>query len=150
MIHRYPVHLTTIEEDFKKIGIIPEDQLTESHSEEGNELTELDNPQNPRDVPSPDPSTLGGNWMLIERDDGIEAVLWFFHQVPHAFVDYWAATYPRQALALGYATEQLLRSEGVRYIHGIIHEDNEPALKMAQRGLGLMSGATYHRVYKDI
>jgi len=61
MIHRYPVHLTTVEEDFKAIGIIPETQLVESHDQHGNLLTELDNSQNPRDISSPDPSTLGGN-----------------------------------------------------------------------------------------
>jgi hypothetical protein len=56
MNHRYNVKLTTMEEDFKAIGLIPENELTES-----NEFQEVDNPNNPRDIPSPDPSTLGGN-----------------------------------------------------------------------------------------
>jgi hypothetical protein len=45
-----------MEEDFRAIGLLPEDELTES-----SELSEVDNPNNPRDIPSPDPSTLGGN-----------------------------------------------------------------------------------------
>ena len=55
MINRKNFVLTTVEEDFKKIGIIPENSLTES-----SQLHEMDDPRNPRDIPSPDPSTLGG------------------------------------------------------------------------------------------
>jgi hypothetical protein len=57
MNRRYPVHLTTMQEDFKAIGLIPEDSLTEDYDE----MTEGDDPRHPRDIPSPDPSTLAGN-----------------------------------------------------------------------------------------
>lgn len=49
MIHRYPVHLTTLEEDFRAIGLLP-----------GREISEMDDATEPRDIPSPDPSTLHG------------------------------------------------------------------------------------------
>ena len=55
MHHRYPFQLTTMEEDFRAIGLLPERELTEEV-----ELSEVDDPKNPRDIPSPDPSTLGG------------------------------------------------------------------------------------------
>lgn len=55
MHHRYPVQLTTMEEDFRAIGLLPQNQLTEER-----EMYETDDPRNPRDIPSPDPSTLGG------------------------------------------------------------------------------------------
>lgn len=48
MIHRYPVHLTTLEEDFRNIGLLP-----------AKEISEVDDSTMPRDIPSPDPSTLG-------------------------------------------------------------------------------------------
>lgn len=48
-ILRYPVVLTTVEEDFRKIGILP-----------SKALMEVDDPAKPREVPSPDPSTLKG------------------------------------------------------------------------------------------
>lgn len=41
------VVLTTVEEDFRRIGLLPE-------------LNEADDPTKPRDIPSPDPDTLGG------------------------------------------------------------------------------------------
>lgn len=44
MYNRYPRVLTTVEEDFRKIGL----------------LQETDDPAKPRDIPSPDPSTLSG------------------------------------------------------------------------------------------
>jgi hypothetical protein len=50
MMLRRPVILTTMQEDFRKIGLLSED--------EG--LDEVDNPENPRDVQSPDPSTMSG------------------------------------------------------------------------------------------
>lgn len=56
MHHRYPFQLTTMEEDFRNIGLLPQMELTE----EVNDLQEVDNPLDPRDIPSPDPSTLGG------------------------------------------------------------------------------------------
>ena len=59
MIHRHPVVLTTMEEDFRKIGILPEEELHEEV--EGEHLTEMDDARNPRDIPSPDPSTMAGN-----------------------------------------------------------------------------------------
>ena len=47
-MNRYTkVVLSTVEEDFRAIGLLPP-------------LTETDDPTVPRDVPSPDPSTLGG------------------------------------------------------------------------------------------
>lgn len=49
MRNRYPILLTTVEEDFKRIGLLPQDQISE-----------VDDPQKPRDIPSPDPSTLDG------------------------------------------------------------------------------------------
>lgn len=57
MNHRYPVQLTTIEEDFRAIGLLPQEELRESSGA----LYEGDDPRNPRDIPSPDPSTLAGN-----------------------------------------------------------------------------------------
>jgi hypothetical protein len=56
MNRRYPVQLTTMQEDFKAIGLIPQDSLTEDYSE----VTEGDDSRSPRDIPSPDPSTLAG------------------------------------------------------------------------------------------
>ena len=47
--NRYKV-LTTLEEDFRAIGILPPQSLNE-----------LDDSSEPRDIPSPDPSTLAGN-----------------------------------------------------------------------------------------
>lgn len=47
---RRPVILTTMQEDFRAIGLLAEDEV----------LDEVDNPQNPRDIPSPDPSTMSG------------------------------------------------------------------------------------------
>lgn len=44
---RYPVILSTKEEDFRKIGLLPP-------------LNESDDPTKPRDIPSPDPDTLAG------------------------------------------------------------------------------------------
>jgi hypothetical protein len=44
---RHPVILSTVEEDFRAIGLLPE-------------LSEADDPKEPRDIPSPDPSTLSG------------------------------------------------------------------------------------------
>ncbi len=44
---RHPVVLSSFEEDFRKIGLLPA-------------LDETDDPTKPRDVPSPDPDTLGG------------------------------------------------------------------------------------------
>lgn len=49
MIHRYPVALTTLEEDFRSIGLLPD-----------RELSEADDAEDPRDIPSPDPSTSTG------------------------------------------------------------------------------------------
>jgi hypothetical protein len=53
MIHRYPRILTTVEEDFRKIGLLPP-------LNEGKQLSEVDDPAKPRDIPSPEPSTLPG------------------------------------------------------------------------------------------
>ena len=39
-----------MQEDFRAIGLLAEDET----------LDEVDNPQNPRDIPSPDPTTMGG------------------------------------------------------------------------------------------
>ena len=47
MIRRLPVKLTTVEEDFRRIGLLPQ-------------LSEVDDPTVPREVASPDPSTLAG------------------------------------------------------------------------------------------
>ncbi len=47
---RRPVILTTMQEDFRAIGLLAEDEV----------IDEVDNPQNPRDIPSPDPSTMSG------------------------------------------------------------------------------------------
>jgi hypothetical protein len=44
---RHPVVLTSVEEDFRAIGLLPA-------------LNESDDPKEPRDIPSPDPSTLDG------------------------------------------------------------------------------------------
>lgn len=44
---RHPVILSSKEDDFRKIGLLPP-------------LTESDDPSVPRDIPSPDPATLGG------------------------------------------------------------------------------------------
>ena len=60
MIHRYPIVLTSMKEDFQKIGLLPEEELTEDTGYEGQHLMEVDDPRNPRDIPSPDPSTMGG------------------------------------------------------------------------------------------
>ena len=57
MNRRYPVQLTTIEEDFRAIGLLPKEELHESQEA----LHEGDDPRSPRDIPSPDPSTLAGN-----------------------------------------------------------------------------------------
>jgi hypothetical protein len=38
-----------VEEDFRRIGLLPEKKLDE-----------VDDPAKPRDIPSPDPSTLSG------------------------------------------------------------------------------------------
>lgn len=56
MYNRKQVVLTTMEEDFRNIGLLPEEEL----SEESHELSEVDDPKGPRDVPSPDPNTLPG------------------------------------------------------------------------------------------
>jgi hypothetical protein len=42
--------LTTLEEDFRKIGLLPPEK----------KLQEVDDSTEPRDIPSPDPSTMGG------------------------------------------------------------------------------------------
>ena len=47
MFMRHPVVLTSVEEDFRKIGLLPQ-------------MNESDDPAQPREVPSPDPSTLAG------------------------------------------------------------------------------------------
>lgn len=49
MSMRYPVVLTTVEEDFRRIGILPQ-----------RPLMEVDDPTKPREIPSPDPSTMKG------------------------------------------------------------------------------------------
>jgi len=51
-MYRHPVVLTTVEEDFRRIGLLP--PLNES------QLSEVDDPSKPRDIPSPDPDTLAG------------------------------------------------------------------------------------------
>lgn len=53
MIHRYPIQLTTLEEDFRAIGLLP--------AKDTREISETDNSNAPRDIPSPDPSTAAGN-----------------------------------------------------------------------------------------
>ena len=53
MIHKYPVQLTTLEEDFRAIGLLPAEK----------ELREVDDSTEPRDIPSPDPSTDTGSDM---------------------------------------------------------------------------------------
>ena len=53
MYPRYPVQLTTLEEDFRAIGLLPQ--------EDTKEISETDNSNEPRDIPSPDPSTAAGN-----------------------------------------------------------------------------------------
>jgi hypothetical protein len=53
MIHRYPIQLTTLEEDFRAIGLLP--------AKDTREISETDNSNEPRDIPSPDPSTAAGN-----------------------------------------------------------------------------------------
>ena len=50
MMLRRPVILTSMQEDFRKIGLLSEDE----------NLDEVDNPEHPRDIPSPDPSAMGG------------------------------------------------------------------------------------------
>jgi hypothetical protein len=45
--------LTTLEEDFRAIGLLP--------PEKTQEISEVDNSNEPRDIPSPDPSTAAGN-----------------------------------------------------------------------------------------
>ena len=47
---RRPQILTTMQEDFRAIGLLAEDE----------NLDEVDNPKNPRDIPSPDPTAMGG------------------------------------------------------------------------------------------
>lgn len=46
-MNRYNRALTTVEEDFRKIGLLPQ-------------MNEADDPTKPRDIPSPDPETLAG------------------------------------------------------------------------------------------
>jgi hypothetical protein len=53
MIHRYPIQLTTLAEDFRAIGLTP--------PSETKEISEVDDSSEPRDIPSPDPSTAAGN-----------------------------------------------------------------------------------------
>ena len=97
-----------------------------------------------------DPSTLGGNWLIVERDGNIEATLWFFREVPHAFVDYWAAKHPRQALALGYAAEAYFKAMGIKYVHAMIHVSNSVALRLAGTGFDMIGAGDYIRVYKEL
>ena len=97
-----------------------------------------------------DPSTLGGKWLIVERDGNVEATLWFFGEVPHAFVDYWAAKHPRQALVLGYAAEAYFKAMGIRYVHGMIYNKNAAALRLAMRGFDMVAAGFYIRIYKEL
>lgn len=96
-----------------------------------------------------DLTTIGGHWLIAEENDHVHATLWCFVEPPHAYIDYWASDHAMAAAKLGALGESYLRSHDVRYVHGLIHSDNESALRLAT-GLGMMAAGPYNRVFKEV
>jgi hypothetical protein len=97
-----------------------------------------------------DPTQLGGNWLLALEDGTIRGTLWFFHEAPHIFLDYWQATSGMVAVKLGLLLQEWARDNKVRYVHGTIYEDNYPALRLGAHGLNIGMGGPYYRIFKDL
>ena len=94
-----------------------------------------------------DPSTLGGQWLLATHDGKIHATVWCFYQAPHAYIDYWAGR-GKAAARLGIIAEKRLRDSGIRYVRGVIQQDNSSAHRLATTGIGMSSGHNFYIVFK--
>ncbi len=94
-----------------------------------------------------DPSTLGGTWLLAEKDGIVQGVIWFFAGGGNAYIDYWAANSARVAARLAICAESTMREMGVKHVRGMIGAQNLAARRLAD-GLGMVSGGEYTLAYK--
>jgi hypothetical protein len=96
-----------------------------------------------------DPETLGGQWLIAEHEGKIYATVWCFVQAPHAYIDYWAGSGITGA-RIGLIAEYRLRKSGIRYMRGVIRQSNTSAHRLATEGIGMLSGANFYLVFKEL
>ena len=97
-----------------------------------------------------DPATLGGHWLIAVDAAGVlHGTIWFFGEVPHAYVDYWAGSHIIAA-RLGAILEKMLRANGVRSVRGVIKQNNDSAVRLAD-ALGMFTrSGDYLLVHRSI
>jgi hypothetical protein len=92
----------------------------------------------------------GGHWVIAEEDGTIRATIWFFHEAPYAYVDYWAGKGTDAAL-VAYLAQLIMARLGVRRVLGVVQLDNTPAINTAVKRLGADSdGHAYYLMHKDL
>lgn len=98
-----------------------------------------------------EPCTLGGTWLVAVNDQGeIRGTLWFFHQAPHAYVDYWAGS-GMIAAKLGMLLQNACKMLGIEYVRGVIADKNDVASRMAKELFEMSEGGdTYHLVFRSM
>jgi len=97
-----------------------------------------------------DPATLGGHWLIaIDAAGVLHGTIWFFGEAPNAYVDYWAGS-GIVAARLGAMLEKILRVSGVRSVRGVIAQENDPAVRLAD-ALGMFTrSGDYILVHRSI
>ena len=95
-----------------------------------------------------EPEKIGGHWLIAIHKNKICGTVWFFGEPPHAYVDYWVG---RNVIAtrLGAQLEDIFKKAKVKFVRGMIHTTNLPAIKLAM-GLGMKGDGPYVSMYKDI
>ena len=97
----------------------------------------------------PDCSLLGGHWLIATSNGKIRATLWFFAEAPHAYVDYLAGN-GKCLAGLCLLSEAFLADRGIRYVRGVISQDNDNALRWASEGVGMSYDRDYTLVWKEL
>ena len=79
------------------------------------------------------PDAVGGYWILAVEDDEIRGTIWWFEGQGNAFVSYWVGQGVYSGSMLGVKLDQLLRTRGIKTVHGMISAERERALRTALR-----------------
>ena len=95
-----------------------------------------------------DPTTLGGHWAIATKDGEIKATVWFFHEGPNAYVDYWVGG-KISSITLLLFISKLFMDNGVRYVRGSIYGKNMSAIKVITQGFGALYNPEQHCFFKE-
>lgn len=98
-------------------------------------------------------ATLGGQWLVAEKDNQIVGTVWVFHDTINAYVDYLyvipryrKTRVPARLLA---NLHQHLQALGVRRVYSNIREDNQDAKRLVE-GFGMLAQDGYALGYKEL